>query len=129
MVGQIYDPDYTEALMGEDLWLALVDDRIVGSASWTAAGDTGRAARITGPCVDPIFTRLGIGRRLLALAEERARAAGFDVFTVRAPFVSVGFFDLLGYKISSHGAHAIGTEHGFPIIYLRKLDQGPPATL
>ncbi|MGE3919263.1 MAG: GNAT family N-acetyltransferase, partial [Hyphomicrobiaceae bacterium] len=77
----VREPEYTESLLTQDLLVAWHDARPVGTAGWTP-DDRGALARITSVCVSPLFTRLGVGRSLVAAAEERARAAGFRSFSV-----------------------------------------------
>lgn len=114
--------DYADRLQGENLYAGWIDGELVGTAGWTPADDSGALARITSVFVRPLFTRLGIGRRLALDAEARARAAGFERFSARATFNSVGFFEKLGYDVTSHGIHAIATEQGMPVTYMRKRE-------
>lgn len=112
--------DYADRLQSEDLYAGWLDGELVGTAGWIPADDSGALARITSVFVRPLFTRLGIGRRLALDAEARARAAGFGRFSARAPLNAVGFFEKIGYDVTSHGVHAFATEKGMPITYMRK---------
>lgn len=112
--------DYADRLLAENLHAGWLDGELVGTAGWIPADDSGALARITSVFVRPLFTRLGIGRRLALDAEARARAAGFERFSARATLNSVGFFEKLGYDVTSHGIHVIATEQGMPITYMRK---------
>ena len=76
-----------------------------------------------------MFTRLGVGRLLVAAAEERARAAGFKVFTTRTTANSASFFEMLGYEISSFGVCSIAPDRGIPVTFLKKRDTQPQAAL
>lgn len=118
----IQSPDYTDVLMTHDLQTAWYDDHLVGTAGWVPSDDAGTSARITAVFVSPQFARLGVGRRLVALAEARARAAGFRTFATRAFQPSVAFFEALGYQRSSQGVHALGTDNGIPITFMRRID-------
>lgn len=111
---------YADRLQAENLHAGWLDGELVGTAGWTPADDSGSLARITSVFVQPLFTRLGIGRRLALDAEARARSAGFERFSARATLNSVGFFEKLGYDVTSHGIHAIATEQGMPVTYMRK---------
>jgi GNAT superfamily N-acetyltransferase len=55
------------------------------------------AAKIRAIFVDPEFARMGIGGRLLAAAEEGARAAGFQRFEMGSTLSGVGLYRLRGY--------------------------------
>jgi GNAT superfamily N-acetyltransferase len=121
----VYSPDYTDLLQTQDLQTVWRDGILVGTAGWVPADDTGASARLTAVYVSPLFTRLGIGRQLVGLAEARARAAGFSAFTARVFPPALAFFQRLGYERSSHGAVSIGSENGIPVVFLRK---GEPPT-
>ncbi len=124
---RIASPEYIEDLMREDLFGAWVDRELAGTAGWQPAGDSGTTARITSIFVNPIFTGLGIGARLLVDAETRATYAGFTNFAVRSTPNAVGFFAVLGYEISSHGVSHVATGHDVPVTFMRKMQpSGPP---
>jgi GNAT superfamily N-acetyltransferase len=111
---------YAERLMWENLHGAWLDDELVGTAGWIPADDSGTQARITSAFVPPLFTRMGVGRRLVRDAEARALAAGFERFSTRATLNSVGFFEKLGYDVTSYGVHAIAAHQTMPVTYMRK---------
>jgi GNAT superfamily N-acetyltransferase len=111
---------YAERLMWENLHGAWLDDELVGTAGWIPADDSGTQARITSAFVPPLFTRMGVGRRLVRDAEARALAAGFERFSTRATLNSVGFFERLGYDVTSYGVHAITAHQTMPVTYMRK---------
>lgn len=119
-VARIYAPDYTAALETQDLRVAWYDGRAIGTAGWVPSDDSGTVARLTSVFVSPLYTRLGIGRRLVVAAEARARAAGFGTFAVRAFQPSAGFFEAVGYIRSSQGVQSVGTENGIPVVFMRK---------
>lgn len=124
IVAEVYEPDYTDRLMTYDLQTAWIGSILVGTSGWHPASDHGRSARIVSVHVAPLHARLGIGRRLVAVTENRARSAGFEAITARVLPQSVGFFEALGYRRSSQGLQSVGTEHGLPAVYLRKaLDE------
>jgi GNAT superfamily N-acetyltransferase len=111
---------YAERLMWENLHGAWLDDELVGTAGWIPADDSGTQARITSAFVPPLFTRMGVGRRLVRDAEARALSAGFERFSTRATLNSVGFFEKLGYDVTSYGVHAIAAHQTMPVTYMRK---------
>lgn len=113
--------DYTDDLMAQDLQAAWVGEEMVGTAGWITVDDHGRTARITSVFVRPLFTGLGIGRRLVAAAEARARLRGFTEFSVRTLPSTAGFYSRLGYEITSHGATVAGGEN-VPLAFMRKRE-------
>jgi GNAT superfamily N-acetyltransferase len=119
-IAGIYEPDYTVSLQTHDLLVAWLDQRPVGTAGWVPFDHQARSARITSVYVSPFFARLGIGRRLVAAAEARPAAAGFQAYAARAFHPAVGFFEAIGYSRSSHGVQSVGTEHGIPVTFMRK---------
>jgi GNAT superfamily N-acetyltransferase len=111
---------YAAQMQREHLVAAWLEGELVGTAGWTPADDSGVLARITSVFVRPLFTCGGIGTRLVSDAEARARAAGFERFSARVPLNAVGFFEKLGYEVSSHGVHALTNEHCMQVVYMRK---------
>lgn len=114
--------DYTDELARQNLAVALVDGHIVGTCGWVASDDHGHAARITALYVDPLFTRLGIGRRLVWDAEARARGAGFQTITTRATEMTVEYFAALGYEVSSQGVVTPVPNLAIPVLFMRKRE-------
>lgn len=114
---------YIDRLLGENVHAAFLEDQMVGTCGWTPADDNGALARITAIYVRPFFTRMGIGRQLVTDAEARARTAGFERFSVRVTFNAVGFFEKLGYDVTSYGIQALTTDQGLPVTYMRKRMQ------
>ena len=125
MQRHLKSPEYTEELARQNLCIALVDGHVVGTCGWVASDDHGHAARITSLFVDPLFTRLGLGRRLVWDAEARARAAGFQTLTTRATEVTIEYFAALGYELSSQGVSTPAPDLVIPVIFMRKHE---PAT-
>jgi GNAT superfamily N-acetyltransferase len=112
--------DYADRLLLENLHTGWLDGELVGTAGWTPADDCGSQARITSVFVRPLFTRMGLGRRLVLDAEARARAAGFQRLCVRATLNCVGFFEKLDYDVTSYGVQAIMSDQPMPVTYMRK---------
>jgi GNAT superfamily N-acetyltransferase len=117
----VRSPAYSECLLAEDVYGALVDGQLVGTASWHVNGDDGRTARISSVFVDPLFGRLGIGRRLLGEVEARAVQSGFGQFGISATINAVSFFEKLGYREASRGIKTFGPECSLPVAFLRKI--------
>ena len=73
-VAFVNSPAYSDCLMTEDVYGAVIDGQLIGTASWHVNGDDGRTARISSVFVDPMFGRLGIGGRLLAEVDDVGHA-------------------------------------------------------
>jgi hypothetical protein len=67
-----------------------------------------------------MFTRLGIGGRLLAEVEARAAQSGFDQLGASATINAVPFFERYGYIQASRGVKAFGPDCWLPVVFLRK---------
>jgi GNAT superfamily N-acetyltransferase len=118
---EIHEPAYTSVLQVQDLSVARYDRHLVGTAGWTPSGDRDAGARITAVCVSPLFTRLGIGSRLVETAEARAALAGYDAFAVCTFPPAAGFFETLGYTACGRGVHAAtSARDGLPVVFMRK---------
>ena len=119
-VGFVNSPAYSDHLIAEDVYGAFLDGQLVGTASWQANGDDGRTARISSVFVDPLFTKLGIGRQLLAEVEARAMRSGFAQFGISVTINAVPFFEKLGYHEASRGVKPMGHGCSLPVAFLRK---------
>jgi GNAT superfamily N-acetyltransferase len=125
----IYTQSYCENLLRQQLNGAWIDTEMVGTAGWAVNDDAGSTARIQSMFVNPLFGGVGLGTRLLLVAEQSARQAGFDTFSVRATPNSVGFFERNGYVVTSHGVRTIGPNVALPVAFMRKdggAAQRPP---
>ncbi len=123
----VYSAQYLDTLQGEDLYVACLDGEIVGTAGWCPSGNTGHAARICSAYVRPLFAGLGIGRFLVEAAETRALNAGFQDVSVRATTYALGFFDRLGYTVTSHGVRLLPSHQDLPVVFMRKHLRAPSA--
>ncbi len=112
--------DYTQDLLATHIAGAFVDGYLVGTCGWRPADDTGVLARVACLYVNPMFTRLGIGRHLLANAQEQVTAAGFRALSVRTPVYAIDFFGALGFEVASYGVHSYEPGAGFPVAFMRK---------
>jgi GNAT superfamily N-acetyltransferase len=99
----MYEPEYTAELMSQDLLGAWLGGELTGTAGWLLDKD-GCTARIVSVYVRPPFTRMGIGRRLVAEVEDRCRRAGLSRFVLEAMGGSVPFFEKQGYDIKAEAA-------------------------
>jgi GNAT superfamily N-acetyltransferase len=126
----VYGVAYTDALAAalhrQQLYGAWLENELVGTAGWSSVDDGGPMARLRYIFVRPLFTRIGLGRRLVLEAEELARQAGFHTFAVHATVNAIGFFARLGYQVTSSAVHPLSSAHALPVAFMQKLD--PKAT-
>ena len=96
-----YAPDAVEALRAvampksipdKKLLVAQVDGYLAGCAGWAVPESPGERARIRSVYTDPAFAGLGIGSRLLALAEAGCFAAGHGRLFLNSSLSAVGFY-------------------------------------
>lgn len=122
IVAAIYADKYTQALLRARLVVAWLDGRLIGTAGWLKTVDRNAIARIEYVHVDPLFTRLGIGRRLVRHVEAAARQAGFEQFSARPTFNAVAFFEHLGYRSTSLGVRTVSHDVSVPVAHMRRGD-------
>lgn len=121
-VDMIYRPEYGDSILSTDLTVATIDNEIVGTAGWAPADDNGSTARIRKVFVRPLFTGTGIGKLLLNTAEDRAKRAGFEDFSVRANINAVSFYENRGYDITSYGVMPTQIKVDLPVAFMRKKE-------
>jgi GNAT superfamily N-acetyltransferase len=114
----VYSPAYTALLMKEEVYGAWIDGELIGTVSWHAAGSGGSTASIGGIFVR--HPRLGIGRRLLAEAEARARQCGFERLSACATANAVPFFLKSGYEKVSRGVRSLSFDCVLPVTFVKK---------
>jgi putative acetyltransferase len=119
-LGFVDSPTYSDHLRTEEVHGAFLDGQLVGTASWLANADDGETARIAFVFVHPMFTRLGLGGRLLAEVEGRATQSGFASLGASATINAVPFFERYGYVEASRGVKPFGPECWLPVAFLRK---------
>jgi len=120
----VYSQAYTDTLFRQKLIGAYLDRQLIGTAGWKVGDDSGATVRIGALFVRPLFTGLGVGRRLLAAVEDDARTAGFTAFSVRATLNAVAFFESHGYAVTSHGVRNLGPEANMAVAFMRKTGAG-----
>ena len=119
----IYTPTYADLIRGENVLAGFLGEEMVATAGWAPADDNGISARIRSVYVRPLFTGIGVGRRMAMEAESWARRSGFKTFGARVTLNAVGFFEALGYEVTSHGVHMLPDDQGLPVSFMRKSDQ------
>ncbi|HET6521812.1 MAG TPA: GNAT family N-acetyltransferase [Geminicoccaceae bacterium] len=71
---------------------------VVAVAGWSPHEERPHGAWIRSLFVHPERAGRGLGRRLMAVVEESARASGRTAFAVRASLNAVGFYKAVGYS-------------------------------
>jgi GNAT superfamily N-acetyltransferase len=127
--GFVYTQPYADLVRGENLLAGYLGNEMVATAGWAPADDSGLSARIRSVYVRPLFTGIGIGRRMALEAESWARKSGFRSFGARVTLNAVGFFETLGFEVSSHGVQLLPGDRGLPVSFMRKSDQTIPAAV
>lgn len=111
---------YTDKILSSNMYCALIDQEIVGTAGWCPADDNGRTARIKQVFIRPLFHTMGIGRLLVHNTELRAYKAGFNNFSAQANINAIPFYKRLGYSVSSHGIMTTPMNIDLPVAFMRK---------
>jgi ribosomal protein S18 acetylase RimI-like enzyme len=109
------DADYAEAVRTKVVWLAERNDALAGALVLEHAGDH---LLVENLAVSPDCQGLGIGSRLLALAEQEARAGGLPevrLFTHELMTENLRFYGLRGYVETERRQ-----ENGFSRVFFTK---------
>jgi GNAT superfamily N-acetyltransferase len=93
---------------------------MVGTAAWSPGEGLSPTARILAVFVRPLFTGVGIGRRLVDHIESEAGAAGYRAFELSATLNAVSFFEGLGYRVLRNGGLALPLGRDIPVAFMRK---------
>ena len=108
--------NYEEVLAKEQVFVAEAACKVVGVLVLSV---TGEGFLLENVAVHPMHAGLGLGRRLLALAEQEAVAQGhasIHLYTHERMTENVALYRKLGYQ-----EYARRTEHGFARVYMRKV--------
>jgi ribosomal protein S18 acetylase RimI-like enzyme len=95
------DVDYDAAVADHEAWVAEAEGEVVGFLILVGQRD---AMLLDGVAVHPSHQGLGAGRALLALAEEQARAAGYDricLYTHETMVENQALYERIGYVETS----------------------------
>jgi len=127
----VHSPAYVDLLLKEEILGAWLHGELVGSVSWHSSDHAG-VARIGSLFV--LHPRMGIGGRLLAIMEARAKECGFAHFATGVTANAVPFFLRQGYRAASRGLRMLSADCGLPVTFLKKSlprhhGHAPPATL
>jgi putative acetyltransferase len=96
--------------------VALEDELIVGFGTIVPSLNELRACY-----VHPRSTRQGIGRQLLAVLEEEARAAGSGWLKLNASLNAVDFDKAMGYVADGLGRHRLVSGHSISCVHMYKF--------
>ncbi len=117
------DRDFMSPVLAGDVYVCESDGRINGAITMTSAGDHLEVGSVA---VDPTAQRRGIGKRLMALAEEVAMDRGFRVLrlhtNVALPELVI-YYERLGYSVVERKIEA-----GFARVFLQKALSSASAT-
>lgn len=107
--------DYADLVATAEVWVAEVGHRIAGFLALRRAGDH---VLLENVAVHPDWQGQGLGRRLLALAEERARASGVPVlrlYTHETMVENQRLYERAGYVETDRR-----TDDGFARVFYEK---------
>ncbi len=110
------DRDFMPLILAGDVYVCEADGRINGAIAITSAGDHLEVGSVA---VDPAAQRRGIGKHLMALAEEVAVDRGFRVLRLHTNAALpelVVYYERLGYRVVESKVDA-----GFDRIFLQKV--------
>lgn len=127
LLDYVRTPAYLDLILQTECLGAWIDDRLCATGSWTPGGVSSTGAKIAGVCVDPLFSGLGFGKRMVTEIEARARRAGFALMSARAPLSSTSFFEQLGYAGTSRGVWSTPCGVNVPVLHMRKGEIRPAA--
>ena len=113
-------PSYLDLILLTECLGAWIDSRLCATGSWMPGGASRSGAKLAGLCVDPLFTGLGLGTRMVHELEVRGRRAGFAVMSLRAPPSTAPFFERQGYVASSRGVWSTACGVSVPVMHMRK---------
>jgi GNAT superfamily N-acetyltransferase len=113
--------DYAADLARSHVTLAATSSgEIVATAGWIALAGEAETARIRKLFVAPALARRGLGRRLLAKAEDGARAAGHRRFFLRAYLNAVPLYESRGYSADHGAVMSLPGGVEMPVLFMRK---------
>ena len=100
--------------------------RLIGSGGWGRDQRDAALAHVRAVYVHPEFLRKGVGRRLVAVAEARAKHAVCSAFAADFSLNAVAVYAALGYRVISEQILTLKGDVAFPIVRMEKPDSGRP---
>ncbi|MBD3761256.1 MAG: GNAT family N-acetyltransferase [Rhizorhabdus sp.] len=127
----------SQIILDGGYFLVEIDGQLAGCGGWSAratlfGGDAsgGRnpamldpavdAARIRAMYTDPRFARRGVGRLIIALCEDAARAAGFRRTEMAATLAGVPLYERCGYSVIERFEAVAGEGVPVPLVRMGK---------
>ena len=107
--------DYRQLLAEHPIWLLRIDDRPAGVLVLMREPE---AMLIYSVAIDPAYQKRGLGRRLLAWAEQEARQAGYSqirLFTNALMEANIALYTRLGYTETRREPYG-----GLTVVHMRK---------
>ena len=99
---EIDHPDYTIALLSENVLLAKLNGLLVGAASWRPSNGHPQTAVIAALYLHPAFTNGGIATALIQKCEQASYDGGFRWISALSDLNSRPFFSKLGYEAKGY---------------------------
>lgn len=118
---QLGGPDLVETLRVQTLVTGWLDSVLVSVAGWQSADDAGRIAKITLVAVNPMFTKLGLGRQIVEHVQVGVLRAGYDALSVQAFSATEEFFTHLRYETSAFGTQAIDGRTQIRVAHMKRI--------
>lgn len=109
-----------KSIPDKKLLVAQVDGYLAGCAGWAVPESPGERARIRSVYTDPAFAGLGIGSRLLALAEAGCFAAGHNRLFLKSSLSAVGFYRRNGWVPGRTERLFASDGRGFDVVAMTK---------
>ena len=97
-LAEIEDPDYTIALLKENVLLAKIDNILVGAVSWRPSNEHPQTAVISALFLHPAFSNGGIATALIQKSEQASYDSGYRWISALSDLNSRPFFTKLGYE-------------------------------
>ena len=112
---EIDRPDYTAAMLKENVQLVTLGDVLLGSSAWRPSNEHPQTATITHLYVHPLFTNGGVATALIEENEQLAYKSGFRWISALSDFNSRSFFTRLGYEAKGFRGYKITRTTQYPL--------------
>lgn len=104
----IYDEDLKSEI--DDIHIgAFLDDNMVGTLVLVSAGK--KEIRMRQVAVSPGFQGNGVGTQLVEFSEKAAISEGYEEMMLHSRQTAIGFYEKLGYEITSAAFFEVGIPH------------------
>jgi GNAT superfamily N-acetyltransferase len=117
----VRSPHYADVLLANRTYGAWVGSDLVGIASWSVGEAPSLTARVVAVFVHPLFSRNGLGTRLIEFLEVEAAAAGYRALEISATLNVASFFEQLGYLETALRGWGLPAGHVMPTVLMRKF--------